>query len=302
MTFIDQIRRMVIVVSKLSGVRYIPAKNLVDYVWQRMSAQYSSYGGYTQRTLQRDIQAIEELFGIKVRHDKSQGYYIAEQSKSAANYGELLLNFEILNAIDADSDIGRYILAEHRRNVFSPYIPELITAIRKQHPVSFDYRLVRHEGKVVRKYLKPYYLKESQQRWYLIGYNENDRLRIFGLDRILSLEVVTRERFVRNDNLDIPALFRESFGIWNDPDDPIEEVMLKYDALDGAFVKTLPLHSTQEIVDEDADGITIRLHLRITNDFVMALLARSRSLEVIAPASLRKRICEICRQAAERNK
>lgn len=59
---------------------------------------------------------------------------------------------------------------------------------------------------------------------------------------------------------------------------------------------------TQEVLEETPAGITIRLQVRITNDFVMALLARSRSVEVIRPISLRQRIYEIYCQALERNK
>lgn len=305
MTLVDQIRRMVIIVSKLHGAGYVPAGELVDYVTQRMHSQYASSSGCTLRTLQRDFQTIEELFGLTIRHDKLRGYYLAEQIRSGADYGELLLNFEILNAIDADSDIRQYVLPEHRRSREIPYIPELLEAIRERHPVVFDYQLFRHEGKIVHREVKPHYLKESQHRWYLIGYvesDEGDSLRCFGMDRISHLLIKDRERFVRNEQIDIPALFRESFGIWNNPNDPVEEVVLRYDALDGAFIKTLPLHATQEILEEKPDTLTIRLHVRITNDFVMALLARSRSLEVIRPASLRKRIYDTCLGAAGRNK
>lgn len=305
MTLVDQIRRMVIIVSKLHGAGYVPAGELVDYVTQRMHSQYASSSGCTLRTLQRDFQTIEELFGLTIRHDKLRGYYLAEQIRSGADYGELLLNFEILNAIDADSDIRQYVLPEHRRSREIPYIPELLEAIRERHPVVFDYQLFRHEGKIVHREVKPHYLKESQHRWYLIGYVEYDKgdsLRCFGMDRISHLQVKDRERFVRNEQIDIPALFRESFGIWNNLNDPVEEVVLRYDALDGAFIKTLPLHATQEILEEKPDSLTIRLHVRITNDFVMALLARSRSLEVIRPASLRKRIYDTCLGAAGRNK
>lgn len=302
MTLIDQIRRMSIIVSKLHGVKYVQTDELVDYVGRRMRSQYSSASGYTQRTLQRDFQRIEELFGITIRHDKAKGYCISDHSRGGTDYGGLLLNFEILNAIDPDSDIRQYILPGHRRNSAILYIPELLEAIREHHPVAFDYQLVRHGGTIIHKELKPHYLKESQLRWYLIGYNETNELRIFGLDRISHLRVIDGERFRRNEQMDIPALFWESFGIWNDPNDPIEEVVLRYDALDGAFIKTMPLHTTQEIIEEEPDMLTIRLHVRITNDFVMALLARSRSVEVIRPASLRKRICDICLRAAQRNK
>ena len=102
--------------------------------------------------------------------------------------------------------------------------------------------------------------------------------------------------------MDIPALFRESFGIWNNPEDPVEDIVLKYDALDARFIKTLPIHSSQRTISETADEITISLRLRITNDFVMELLSRSRSVEVISPLSLRKRLNEIYAEALKRNK
>ena len=79
----------------------------------------------------------------------------------------------------------------------------------------------------------------------------------------------------------------------------MEEIVLKYDSVDGAFVKTLPLH---QILSEDETGITVKLRLRITNDFVMELLSRSRSVEVVAPHTLRTRLYDTLRQAAERNK
>lgn len=302
MAKINQIRRLIIIVSKLSGHnRYVSAGELVNYVELTIRTRYSDTAGCTQRTLQRDFQTIEELFGIIIRHDKLQGYYIAERWESAEDYESLLLNFELLNAIDADSAIQQYVLPKHRRAASTINILELIDAIREHHPVEFDYTLVRHENKTVHKRLKPHFLKESQQRWYLIGYDETNVLKTFAADRISLLRVMDRERFDRDEHIDIPALFRESFGIWNNPDDPVEEIELKYDALDGAFVKTLPLHPTQEVIDDTPDGITVRLRIRITNDFVMALLARSRSLEVVKPASLRQRIYDVYQQAIERN-
>lgn len=75
----------------------------------------------------------------------------------------------------------------------------------------------------------------------------------------------------------------------------------KYDALDGAFVKTLPLHSSQEILSDTSDGLTVRLRLRITNDFVMALLSRSRSVEVVSPLHLRQRLHDVWAEALRRN-
>ena len=46
----------------------------------------------------------------------------------------------------------------------------------------------------------------------------------------------------------------------------------------------------------------VTLHLKITNDFVMALLSRSSSIEVLAPQSLKDRMNAIWAAALERNK
>ena len=81
-----------------------------------------------------------------------------------------------------------------------------------------------------------------------------------------------------------------------------DSIVIKYDKLDGSFVKSLPLHHTQRVLEEDENSVTIGLQLRITNDFVMALLARSRSIEIIKPISLRQRVYNTLCDAVERNR
>ena len=96
--------------------------------------------------------------------------------------------------------------------------------------------------------------------------------------------------------------FKDCYGIWNQPSIPVEEVELKYDALDGKFLKSCPLHHSQQILVDDKDEFRITVRLRITNDFVMELLSRSRSLEVIRPQHLRERIRQVYEEALKRNK
>ena len=292
---------MALILNRLRGGRSIAPEDLVEYVSSRAAILDERMSDISLRTIQRDIKTIGELFHIDIECNSAREYRIVSRGDMADDYEELLVNFELLSSIDADITLQKYVLSEHRRPVFSVNIPDLLYAIRECHPVEFDYVLVRHGGKVVHKKLKPHFLKESQQRWYLIGYDADDMLKSFGLDRMSGVEVLAAEKFVRNDTVDVPSLFRESFGIWTDPSDPVEEIVLKYDALDGAFVKTLPLHPTQKIISDTPDGLTVRLRLRITNDFVMALLSRSRSVEVIAPRHLRQRLQDIYAEALERN-
>lgn len=303
MAKISQIRRLAILINKLSSVQYVPTNELISHVENTLSLYDNQDANYSQRTMQRDFALIDEMFGIVIRNDKSQGYYIAELDEMSDNYKELLLNFELLSSINADSVLQKYVLAEHRQNAIKhDLIAPMLKAIRKRNPIEFDYILVRHNRKIVHKCLAPYFLKESQHRWYLIGYDTDNKLKSFGVDRISAIKILEDKQFQRNETIDIPALFQDSYGIWNNPEDPVENIILKYDLVDGSFIKTLPLHHSQQILSEEPTGVTIRLQLRITNDFVMELLSRSRSVEVIAPLSLRSRIYNILQQAAERNK
>ncbi len=303
MAKLEQITRSLLIINKLTMFKgsYVPSDQLLDYVNGELLARHKDEYGCSLRTLQRDFRFIDDLFGIEIKHDKSRGYYIAELGHSSEGYRELLLNFEVLSAISPDSTIQNYVLPEHHRCPSQFDFSKLFTALREYHPVEFGYTLFRHENKSVRKKVKPHFLKNSQHRWYLIGYDMDEKLKCFALDRIDGISVCYNEKFRRNETIDIQALFRESYGIWNDINEPVEEIILKYDSLDGAFIKSLPMHSSQEIIEETTDTITFRLNLRITNDFVMALLSRARSLEVLAPLSLRERIKEILRKAYLRN-
>ena len=302
MAKLSQIRRLAILINKLSAVRYVPTDALIAHVENTLALYDNKDSNYSQRTMQRDFGLIDEMFGIVIRNDKSRGYYIAELDEMTDNYKELLLNFELLSSINADSVLQKYVLAEHRHNAIRhELIAPLLKAIRKRNPIEFDYTLVRHNGKIVHKRLMPHFLKESQYRWYLIGYDTDSKLKSFGVDRISAINILEDTQFLRDEHIDIPSLFRESYGIWNNPEDPVEEIVLKYDSVDGAFVKTLPLHHSQQILSEDETGITVKLRLRITNDFVMELLSRSRSVEVIKPYSLRKRLYDTYVKAAAHN-
>lgn len=301
MANVPQLKRMAVIINKLANGKYLSTKEMQSSVEMTMRNTIDSSYSCSLRTLQRDIRDIRTLFGIEIKCDTVRGYHIAERSFSSDDYERLLINFEILSSIDADSTLQKYVLAEHIRSAIPVDFSDLLEAIRECNTVEFDYLLVRHDNRIVHKKIEPHFLKESRQRWYLIGYDEN-KLKTFGVDRMSRLEVNRNNRFRRREEIDIPSLFRESFGIWNNPDDPVEEVILKYDALDGAFIKTQPLHASQEILEDDEHGITVRVRLRVTNDFVMELLSRSRSLEVVRPLALKERLREVWMSALERNR
>ena len=193
-----------------------------------------------------------------------------------------------------------FVLAEHHRPLYSEWLMPLVKAIHDLHPVEFDYVDYRNGCSEKHFSVLPHYLKESNQRWYLLAY-DGAVMKMFGVDRIRCLGVLEDETFERNTDISVDDLFRDCYGLWNDPNIPVEDIELRYDALDGRFIKSAPIHHSQRILADTPDGLHISLRLRITNDFVMELLSRSRSLEVIKPQHLRERIRHVYEEALKRN-
>lgn len=295
---LNQIKRLSAIVNKLSGIsEYVSKEELLE----AMSGDMAENGSYTLRTLQRDIRTIEEIFGIEIENVKGEGYRIVGWDPVYTDrFKELLSEFEILSTVGSDSGTRDYIIPEQRRMTFSVDIQKVLRSIKQRRKVRFSYSLPRLGGKEAEYLAEPYFLKQSQNRWYLVAMVEGI-LKCFELGRFVSFKVLDEE-FSRDESVQAENLFRDCFGIWDDPKMPVEDIRLRFSPLDGRFIKTLPIHSSQKIVAETNEYVEVTLSLKITNDFVMAILSRSSSVEILAPQSLKDRMNAIWAAALERNK
>ena len=295
---LNQIKRLSAIVNKLSGIcEYVSKEDLME----AMSGDMAENGPYTLRTLQRDIKTIEEVFGMEIQNVKGKGYRIVGRDPVYTDrFKELLSEIEILSTVGSDSGTRDYIIPEQRRMTFSVDIQKILRSIKQRRKVRFSYSLPRLGGKEAEYLAEPYFLKQSQNRWYLVAMVE-EILKCFELGRFVSFKVLDEE-FSRDESVQAENLFRDCFGIWDDPKMSVEDIRLRFSPLDGSFIKTLPIHSSQKIVAETNEYVEVTLRLKITNDFVMALLSRSSSIEILAPQSLKDRISAIWAAALERNK
>jgi len=109
----------------------------------------------------------------------------------------------------------------------------------------------------------------------------------------------TAARFDYPAGLDLNGLFRFSFGVINPDDSPPEEIILSFGREQGKFVKSYPLHESQEVIRDDAKELRIRLRLCITYDLKMELLSYGERVKILAPAALKKEMQKIYRKALE---
>ena len=161
----------------------------------------------------------------------------------------------------------------------------MFSAIRNKLQIIFTYEKFG-KGETTKRKAEPYALKEFNSRWYLLARDCNDgKTKSFALDRLSELDI-TLMAFQFTENYDIEKEYRYSFGIIGPDGHAPEEIVLSFDPFQGKYIKTLPLHGTQEILLDNGNELQIKLRLCITHDFIMELLSYGDNLKVLEPQRL----------------
>ena len=258
-------------------------------------------GELLQRTLQRDIHVIREVYNIEIKCNRSTNEY--EITEDNDLYTQNLLEaFDVFRALQNYGNLSEVIQFEKRLPAGTEYLSPLLRAIKEKRQIKLHYyKFWDKDKEPVVRVIEPYLLKEAQRRWYVLAWDvEKEALRVFGLDRIKHLDDERGVKFQHAVPKGVEHYFDDSFGAWVDNDrTQAEEVQLAFKKLptDSPFVpnpaeylKAMPLHSSQEVVSETDDEIVLKLHLKVTPDFIKELLSYGKQVEVLAPVHLQKKL------------
>lgn len=243
----------------------------------------------SQRTFQRDLIDIDTIYGINIKSDRSHNRYHIIEDHEDEHSQRLRENFEILNAIRLSKSLGNNLIFERRKSLGTEHMAGLLHAIQNNLQVEFTYRKYYDDTESRRK-VKPIALKEAQNRWYLVASDtKDDHIKNFGLDRFSNVKI-TASKFRPIQEYNIEADFRHSFGIINGTDEDAEEVLLSFTPNEGRYVKSLPLHHSQQLLLENKKEVQFSYFIRPTFDFRMELLSYGDQVKVLKPESLKKLI------------
>lgn len=256
--------------------------------------------GFSKRTLQRDIREIRNLFGIDITYSRARkGYVISPDQAENMNFQRMMEAFDMFQSLNLAQDLRPYIHLEQRRPQGTENLSGLLHAIKNRLLVRFDYRKFWDDD-ISRRALEPYALKEFKNRWYVLGRDAGaGAAKHFGLDRLSKLEI-TNQNFIYPENYSVEQNHRFSFGIMGANDKHPQEIILSFDPFQGKYIKTLPLHHTQEIMIDNQKELRIKLTLFLTHDLLMELLSYGAKLKVIAPKSLAEQVKQAHQEAFNR--
>lgn len=242
----------------------------------------------SDRTLQRYFQQIRDEFDISITYNQSKNGYFINKEESLDmdrffSFLEIVNTAELLTESLIESrDILNYISFETQgkfRGV--EYLKTLLRAIKNNRKITFTHE--NFETGKHRKYsLKPYLIKEYQNRWYLVGVISGiNEFRTFGIDRINNLEI-SDKTFAPVKDFDAATLFNNTIGLTYSLNQ-LEEIILSFTPLQGKYIKTLPLHQSQEIVIEDENELQIKIKIIPNYEFVQRILMLGSNVKVLQP-------------------
>jgi predicted DNA-binding transcriptional regulator YafY len=253
--------------------------------------------GFSKRTLQRDLKEIRNVFGIDIEYSKpNKGYFIIQNENENMNFQRMMEAFDMFNSLNLAQDLTPYIHLEKRKPQGTENLYGLLHAIKNKLKIKYTYHKFWDE-EFSQRLVEPLALKEFKNRWYIIANDDKDNeIKTFALDRISELEI-TSQRFAYPKDYNIEDKFKYSFGIMGATEEEPQEIVLSFEPFHGKYIKSLPLHHTQEILKDTENELKIKLKLFITQDFIMELLSYAENIKVIKPKSLINQIKEAHKNA-----
>lgn len=279
----ESVARYNLIINKL---RKHPASfvEIADYLAFESEIQGSNFL-ISKRTFQRDREDIQSLYNIDIAYDFTKKvYYIDFDGQTDANK-RILEAFDTFNALSITDRLSDYIHFEKRKSQGTENLYGLLHAIKNHFQIKFTYSKFYSDEKAERE-VRPYALKEFKNRWYVLASDLMDsEIKNFALDRITKL-AISHRRFEPPADFDVNEYYKYSFGIISPNDRKPTDVVLSFNSFQGKYIKSLPLHESQQILIDNEEELRIRLTLYITHDFFMELLSLGNNVKVLQPASL----------------
>lgn len=168
------------------------------------------------------------------------------------------------------------------------HLSPLFNAIVNKTPLLIEYKTF--DGKEFKWEIHPYHIKQYNNRWFLIGLNNDEyhNISTVALDRIVNFEQLHRP-FIENTIIeDFDDYFYDIVGVSFPPDAKVEKVVLKFSVHRFPYIQAKPIHGSQRTLSEN-DG-TIQLNIIPNRELESIILSFGDDVEVLLPSSLRNAI------------
>ena len=297
-------------------------EDLIDKVSDVLYEYEGIHTGVSRRTVQMDIQLMRSnklgynapivVTGKKYYSYEDPKYSITQapiNNNDVEKMKEIvgvLKQFNGFNYFDEMSDMiarlentlyksthrdGNYIQFEGNQQLKGlPHINPLYQAILHRRPLLLEYKSFK-AAQARKNIYYPYLLKEYRNRWFLITKPQNGKtLMTLALDRILDFQELPKEPFVPYEGVAFDLYYSDLIGVTKSENDRAHKVILQINRSNAPYVLTKPLHPSQTILQEEEDGLIIRIDVVLNFELEREILGFGESMKVLAPRLLASKI------------
>lgn len=279
--------------------------------------------GISKRTIQNDIIHMEstEGFSAPIGHyvDGKKTYYrysdknfsIDKQPLNQAELEQIKAAMQVLshfkgmpqfewlnelnpkmeNALLMERDTAPIIGFDNNNCLIGiERLGDLFHAILYKKPLCISYQSYK-KAEPSKQLLHPYYLKQYNNRWFLLGLNAKlNKITNLALDRIKAVEEEAIP-FIPN-KVDFEEYFDDIIGVTLPEDAAKEKIILKFAASASPYVFSKPLHHSQKKIDYTNDELTISIEVIPNYELESLILGFGERVEVLTPENFKILILE----------
>ena len=166
------------------------------------------------------------------------------------------------------------------------------------HHKCIDLEYQSYKGNVLHKTIHPYYVKQYNSRWYLLGLdNEYNNVYPLALDRMTKVSL-SKEKFIRNTQYDFDEYFRDIIGVTREEERQVEEIHLRFTPSRFPYVVSKPLHPSQQTVSEADCEIVISV--LPNKELQQKLFSFGPDVEILSPDWIRRDFAEKILETAKK--
>ena len=242
------------------------------------------------RTFHQHKSAIEEMFGVEIKCNPSDGYhyYIGELDNFRKDRTKQWLynSFTLSNMIIAGHNMKGRILFEEIPHG-TQYLQTIIEAMQQSKILEIDYQPFSGGHNIY--HLAPYAMKVYNRRWYVMGkMSESGGIRNIALDRLVYMQM-TDVSFKIPKSFNAEKYYTNSVGIFVNDELKPQTVRIRVYGRNVEYVRTLPLHKSQEeVLTKNGEYSEFKYKVCLTPELTTQLLAMGENVEVLEPQELRE--------------
>lgn len=168
------------------------------------------------------------------------------------------------------------------------YISKIFNSIVNKRVLNIIYHPFNQD--VFNLTFHPYYLKQFNNRWFVLGLNQELDIPTYtlALDRIINIK--DSESNYKIHSIDWEEYFSEVYGVSKPFEGQEVDVELLFNSEQAPYIKTKPIHQSQKHYELENGFLKVKLKIIPNFELEQLILSFGERVKVIEPKSLKEKI------------